>query len=301
MSMKRSFQLWLKSFNPMFFYNLNIPRPVELAGKTVFLSASVPSNTRNKEYRRIANASVSIEEAVLAVTRAVFSAGGKLVFGAHPSISPLVASVIGEYVVPEATDLKKGDQRELKESAGRANVFMYQSKAWMELWAQRSKELADRPQVHLLWTDSVAGEKVDLSDQSKPQVPESMRKMRKQMISETSPVAMVAIGGMEGVEEEVNLFSELCPSKPVFVFSTTGGAAAIIAERRDNYKSHILVIDENSLDDVKKFWAARENHDSRSAESQKIREGSAHAGYRESRYYVPYSVLAQQIVKKIAG
>lgn len=301
MSMRRSFQLWLKSSNPMFTYNLNVPRSVDLSGKTVFLSASVPSIERNEQYRRIANAAVSIEEAVLAVTRAVFSAGGRLVFGAHPSISPLVASVIGEYIAPEVSSPENKNRSESKESERRANVFMYQSKAWAELWAERSKELAERPQVHLRWTDAAPGEKVDSKTLSKPQVPESMRKMRRQMISETSPAAMVAIGGMEGVEEEVKLFTELCPNKPVFVFSTTGGAAGIIAERHKDYKSHILVVDENSLDDVKKFWASRESHDSRSSDSQKIREGSAHADYRDCRYYVPYSVLAQQIVKKIAG
>ena len=285
----------------MFAYNLNIPRSVDLSGKVIFLSASVPSIERSEKYRRIENAAVSIEEAVLAVTRAVFSAGGRLVFGAHPSISPLVASVIGEYIVPEAAEPQKKDRGDFKEPEGRANVFMYQSKAWAELWAERSRELAERPQVHVRWTDAVPGEKVDFETLAKPQVPESMKKMRFQMISETAPVAMVAIGGMDGVEEEVKLFTELCPGKPVFVFTTTGGAAGIIAERRKAFKSPILVVDETSLDDVKKFWNIREDRDARSSKKQDVGEVTSSPIYREGRYYVPYSFLAQQIIAQIAG
>ena len=301
MSMRRSSQPWLKTSNPMCAYNLYIPRPANLSGKAIFLSASVPSKERSKQYRRIDNAATSIEEAVLAVTRAVFSAGGKLVFGAHPSISPLVASVIGEYFAPEITSLEKRDQSKSEESELRTHVLMYQSLAWEKQWEERSRELAEYPQVHLEWIEAVPGEKVDPAKLSDRQVPKSMEQMSRRMISDTMPAAMVTIGGMEGVEEEVKLFMELCPGKPVFVFSTTGGAAAIIAERRIDHKSDILVVDEKALDDVKKFWTSPESNDSRSLDGQKIREGSAHADFRESRYYVPYSVLAQQIVKKIAG
>ena len=53
--------------------------------------------------------------------------------------------------------------------------------------------------------------------------------MRVRMITETAPVAMVCIGGMEGVEEEVSLFNEYA-SGPVYVIASTGGAALRIAD-----------------------------------------------------------------------
>ena len=60
------------------------------------------------------------------------------------------------------------------------------------------------------------------------------------MIRETQPIAMVCIGGMQGVEEEFHLFRTLLPGAPVFVLETTGGAAAWLAER---YPSEVRVID----------------------------------------------------------
>ena len=64
-----------------------------LRGRSVFLSASIPVRPG---FRRVSGAAVEIEEAVVSFARAVLKEEGTVVFGAHPSISPLVASVASE-------------------------------------------------------------------------------------------------------------------------------------------------------------------------------------------------------------
>ena len=160
----------------------NIPRPQWLAGKAVFLSASVPSKERSAVYRRVADTAVSIEEAVVAVARAVFAAGGELVFGAHPSISPLVASVLGEYFVPEAPATgENAESRPRREGEGQPCVVMYQSEVWEPLWAEASKRLSEKPQVRTRWISAVGDEVVSPDPSEKPQAPRSMKEMRIQM------------------------------------------------------------------------------------------------------------------------
>lgn len=278
-----------------------IPKTRWLAGKSVFLSASIPSKERSEVYRRVTDTAVSIEEAVVAVARAVFSAGGELVFGAHPSISPLVASVLGEYFVPEAPST--GDKAESSprcEREGQPRVVMYQSKVWEPLWAEASKRLAEHPQVCICWINAVGEEAVSPKPSAKPQAPRSMKEMRIQMIRETCPVAMIAIGGMEGTEEEAELFAELYPGRPIYALSTTGGAAGLIAERRHIRQNRVIVLDEKARDDVMKFWGEQGNRDPRRSKEQDVREGSPPVHLREQHYYVPYSFLAQQIIAEIA-
>ena len=57
--------------------------------------------------------------------------------------------------------------------------------------------------------------------------------MRQRMLRDTNPDAMVCIGGMEGVLEEVTMFSDLSSKGRIFVLKTTGGAAAQLAEAGD--------------------------------------------------------------------
>src|SRR4051794_31938323 len=90
-----------------------------LSGKTVFLCASVPDRQRAKKYRRLENAAFEIEQAVISLARAVFSEGGRLLFGGHPSISPLVATVAGEY--------RETGFAERRGEAPPAPVLIYQS------------------------------------------------------------------------------------------------------------------------------------------------------------------------------
>lgn len=94
----------------MSFRPLNGP----LAGRAVFLSASVPSGDGANQYRRIPQAFARIEEAALRVAGAVFNAGGTLVFGGHPSISPLIGYLCEQYqplVEAEGQNLRVGEAK----------------------------------------------------------------------------------------------------------------------------------------------------------------------------------------------
>jgi hypothetical protein len=192
-----------------------------LTGKSVFLSASKPARDLG-QYRPL---SVEIDEAVVSLSRAVFSAGGQLVFGAHPSISPLVASVATEYGrMPD-----------------RLRVSIYQSEAYRGHVPLATLDFERLGFAKIIWTPSVGGERFDPAVAGRPQCTESLRLMRTRMLQETSPIAMVAIGGMQGVEEEARMFVSLCHGN-VYALQTTGGAAATLSSSIPE-KTRIRVLD----------------------------------------------------------
>src|SRR5580698_2066592 len=92
-------------------------RPGRLKNVVVFLSGSVPNRPG---FDKVEEAPFLIEQAVVSLARAVFAEGGRLVFGAHPSISPLVASVASEYRLAGSPD-------EIRP------VIVYQSEAFTEV------------------------------------------------------------------------------------------------------------------------------------------------------------------------
>ncbi|MEA3066317.1 MAG: hypothetical protein QOJ27_2778 [Sphingomonadales bacterium] len=203
-----------------------VGRGTRMAGRTVFMSASVPARHRSQDFHRIADASLEIEQAVVSLTRAVLSEGGTLVFGGHPAISPLVATVAGEY--------RPARFAESLEERPRAQVQIYQSKIFLghapeETMLMFSHGLAD---VH--WIDKDPSE--DFNDPPPPQgsrFPLSLRRMREAMIGRTDADCMVAIGGMEGVIEEARLFRTFRPGRPRYVLKGTGGASLVIGERAE--------------------------------------------------------------------
>ena len=203
------------------------PRVQPLAGRAVFLSASVPSPERAERYRRIPEAFARVEQAVLRVASAVFNAGGSLVFGGHPSISPLVGYLCTQYQPPPS---EPGESAPLKnrEPSTAPRVFLWQSQAFRGTWAEPSKRLAGMPGVSVYWTPAADGERFDPDRLGERQCPVSLEIMRHSMINESKPVAMVAVGGMEGVEEEFSVFRQFRKTAPVYALPTTGGAAEIL-------------------------------------------------------------------------
>lgn len=153
----------------------------------VFLSASIPSPDRDPVYMRSANL-VAIREAVSALTLVVVPTA-RLVFGGHPAISPLVHLA--------AERLGAAD-----------NVFIYQSQFFQHLIPPSSLKFR-----HLIWTP--AGADRD----------SSLLRMREQMISSEPFHAGVFIGGMEGVEEEFQLFQRYHPNALILAVASTGAAA----------------------------------------------------------------------------
>ena len=204
-------------------------RPGRLQNVVVFLSGSVP----NREgFKKVAEAPFLIEQAVVSLARAVFSEGGRIVFGAHPSISPLVASVASEYRLAGLPDETRP-------------VIIYQSHAFDDVLPNETWDMFRFGFAELVWTEALRGEKYRKGDPASRSCPHSLTHMRQRMIHETKPRFMVVVGGMEGVFEEVELFSEFWmknmellrahPKPPplIYISPSTGGAAArVLGESR---------------------------------------------------------------------
>jgi hypothetical protein len=197
-----------------------------LRGQAVFLSASVPDPARDAQFSQIADAAFHVEQAVISLARAVFSEGGRLVFGGHPSISPLVAIVAGEYRAP---NLAEGS-----EERAPPQVVIYQSEAFRESIPHDTHLLIRLGLAEERWIEAIDGERfIPGEGPGHAQCPRSLDAMRARMIKETDPVAMVCIGGMEGLLIEAEMFGSQEEHRPVFTLARTGGAASIVADWED--------------------------------------------------------------------
>ncbi|GEN11433.1 hypothetical protein SAMN05443572_105204 [Myxococcus fulvus] len=166
---------------------------VERSPGPVFLSASVPLPGRDPVYLSTANI-LAIREAVAALTVVVLPTD-RLVFGGHPAISPLVHLAA--------------------ERLGAANrVYIYQSQFFQNVIPPSSLQFR-----HLIWTP-VSGSEAD-----------SLLLMRERMISSERFQAGVFIGGMEGLEEEFELFRKAQPQAIALAVASTGAAARILFDR----------------------------------------------------------------------
>lgn len=161
--------------------------PVE---RRIFLSASVPLPSRNAVYFNTADV-VAIRDAVRALTIVIVETGIQLVFGGHPAISPMIRLQIAQ------TGLPVGDK-----------VVMFQSRFF-------GREFPE---------DNKAFERVIITDAVDNDRNKSLAHMRDTMLR-GSFLCGIFIGGMEGVEEEYNLFCKAQPGVPVFPVASTGGAA----------------------------------------------------------------------------
>ena len=165
-----------------------------LGGMHLFLSASFPSGERGQRYEPFDPGAIA--DAVTAVVRAVLVADGKLLFGGHPTITPLVLMVAKELDRKEAVDV-------------------FQS-SWFEdqmTPETDALEQAGHGQIH--WTPRSSSKE------------QSLHAMREQMLRHDCALAAgVFVGGMEGVVEEHEQFVEYRPGVPRVALRGPGGAAA---------------------------------------------------------------------------
>jgi len=171
----------------------------DLKDKFIFLSASIPTSERNeKEY--LNTNPLDITDAIVALTRGILSRRGKIVFGGHPTISPLILSVAKDFI----SDFRKEEF---------PLIYIFQSQIFEENISKYTKELLALGIGVMKWTKAK-------KDRNK-----SLEHMRKEMITNTPLNAAIFIGGMEGTEEEYSLITRLYPNIPVYPIATTGGAA----------------------------------------------------------------------------
>jgi hypothetical protein len=229
------------------------PKP-PLRGAAVFLSASVPHVERDKRFLagplddwlmlRVIDQRVS--DAVQCLVAQVLMAGGRLVHGGHPSITNAIATQAGNWM-PSAGEMPE---------KGEPPVLLYQSEIFEGTPAPPGREeMAASGFAAVRWTPkTLTASNVDgmsiserfsllpewieawLPDQTSTEASAALREallvMRLRMLLDTQPRAAVCIGGMEGIEAEAKLYSDLCRhgllpgDGSVQVIASTFGAAA---------------------------------------------------------------------------
>ena len=167
---------------------------IDLKRATFFLSASFPSGERGQSFQPYDPSAIA--DAVSAFTRAILEANGRLSFGGHPTITPLVFMIARELGVRES-------------------VFVYQSEWFRDQLVPEIAEIGKENLGTILWTpvaDTLA---------------ESLLIMRHEML--TAPggyVAALFIGGMEGIRDEYALVQENLPWLDCIPLTGPGGAAS---------------------------------------------------------------------------
>ena len=123
---------------------------------------------------------------------------GRLVYGGHPAISPLVTLLYLE------AGLRPQE-----------HVTLYLSDLFSKHF---SPGLLESAQVVVVPAVEDDREK-------------SLLAMRQRMLSEPRLQCGVFIGGMEGVLEECSLFKQIHPGLPIYPIASTGAAAAMLYEQ----------------------------------------------------------------------
>lgn len=162
----------------------------------IFLSASVPDPDAT---HFIGDAdSVAITSAVSALTYLALGRK-KIVWGGHPAITPMVASVAQSL----ETDYTEW-------------TLLYQSLHWH---GDMPNENDDFPNIRF------TAEGVDMQN--------SLSIMRNKMFSENEFDCAIFIGGMGGILDEYKLLRELQPGVPCYPIASTGGAAKELLQHFD--------------------------------------------------------------------
>ena len=161
---------------------------------TIFLSASFPSGERGQAFEPYDPSAIA--DAVSAFTRAILEANGRLSFGGHPTITPLVFMIARELSVQES-------------------LVVYQSEWFCDQIVPEIGQIGNEKLGTIVWTPQA------------DTLPESLRVMRHEMIDASREyVAALFIGGMEGVRDEYQLVAKRSPRTPCIPVTGPGGAAA---------------------------------------------------------------------------
>jgi len=176
--------------------------------KNIFLSASIPLPERDEKYIGTADI-IAIRDAVIALTTVVLPQH-RLIWGGHPSITPLI------YYVMERLNLNIQE-----------HITLYQSRFFEKYFPEDNNKFEN-----IVFTDVVD------NDREK-----SLLYMRHKMLDESEFSAGIFIGGMEGVEEEYDMFIEKHPKALALPIASTGAAAKKIYDERFTDKNERLVKD----------------------------------------------------------
>lgn len=188
--------------------------------KNIFLSASVPLPDRDHKYIETADI-IAIRDAVIALSTTVLQYH-RIIWGGHPSITPLI------YYVMTKLNLNIQD-----------NVKLYQSKLFEKFFPDDNNKFQN-----VILTEIIENDR-DLS----------LKHMRERMFSENDFVAAVFIGGMEGIEEEYNMFRGYHSDALLLPIASTGAATKIVYDNflPEEFKNERLVKDYGYMSLFEKF------------------------------------------------
>lgn len=200
--------------------------------KNIFLSASIPLPERDSKYIGTADI-IAIRDAIIALTTVVLP-NNRLIWGGHPSITPLV------YYVMNKLNLNIQD-----------HVTIYQSKFFQKSF----------PQDNNKFNNVILTEVVD-NDRDK-----SLLHMRQRMLDESDFSAAVFIGGMEGIEGdrekgiegEYKMFKARHPEALILPIASTGAATKILYDTviPENLKDERFVNDYGYMSLFQKYLLDR--------------------------------------------
>lgn len=159
----------------------------------IFLSASIP-DPNSHPYYDTADV-IAIRDAIRALATVVIPKT-KLIWGGHPAITPLIRYVVANIA---QTDIK-------------AHVTLYQSNFFREVFPDDNEIFLENTRF----------------TEKKSTQESSLNEMRTKMLTENQFLAGVFIGGMQGVEQEFQLFRDYQPHAKLFPVASTGAAAKII-------------------------------------------------------------------------
>ncbi|MBT2968771.1 MAG: hypothetical protein KME56_04305 [Candidatus Thiodiazotropha sp. (ex Ctena orbiculata)] len=193
-------------------------RPELFEHPAIFLSASVPylrkdpnlsaqEQARNHMYFETARFDM-IRAAIAELSRQAFQRDMTMIFGGHPAISPMVLSAAERF-------------RSTPETGKR--VIIFQSALYWERIPRETLELGHWRHGEILWTEIKSG----ISEKETTEL--SLSYMRSLMVRLPNISAAICIGGMDGVEQEAQLFLDSQPfNRGLYPIATTGAAAQVL-------------------------------------------------------------------------
>jgi hypothetical protein len=177
----------------------------DLEGKLFFVSASFPSADRSEKFYRNTNP-LYVSNAIVEMVEAILIRNGKIVFGGHPTISPLFLSIIDNIfskligINPKIFPV----------------CYIYQSEYFKGKQSKFTNQLFEKGYGQLIWTENTKDRKT------------SLEIMREKMLTDLKLDGAIFIGGMEGIRDEFELFTKYYPTKVAFLIGSTGGNSEII-------------------------------------------------------------------------
>ena len=199
----------------------------------VFLSASVPNND-DCEYDFLL-----IHDIIVTLLETVIKAGGTMVFGGHPTITPIVLNVME--IMSEVSDKPKSKRY--------PNIYLYQSRYFKGRYPLEAESF---PKGRLKEVDAVVCEDDSLSEETKQKLSKelSLNAMREKMIRNWDYTCAIFIGGRydktegptsSGIWKEYEEFIKLHKNAKCLYLENTGVVPLELSKCYDNIEKTTIV------------------------------------------------------------